>query len=216
MIKLPPSLAPSDKTTDYYAPSNWNDLDRTDLDLGGTAPLLVDVPGASPSALIVALGKDQRAYVLDRANLGGIGNPMIGAQVAGETIITASATYRTAMGTFVAFRGFGNACNLIAQGHTSVFTITPTTPPTMHMVWCGGPTSVTAPAVSMTDVSGANAIIWMVGTDNLLHGHDAETGAEIFAGGTDLVYGVQKYQTAIVAHGRVFIAGTQVYAFTPR
>jgi len=96
-----------------------------------------------------------------------------------------------------------------------VFTLTPTAPPTLKMVWCGGPKSVTAPAVSMTDTSGANAIIWMVGTDDMLHGHDAENGTEIFAGAGGLIPGVQHFQSAIVAHGRVFVVGTRVYAFTP-
>jgi hypothetical protein len=83
------------------------------------------------------------------------------------------------------------------------------------MVWCGGPTSVTSPAISMTDTAGSNALIWMVGfADNLLHAHDAETGQEVFAGGTDVVTSVQRFQAAIVAHGRVFVVGDRVYAFT--
>ena len=55
----------------------------------------------------------------------------------------------------------------------------------------------------------------MVRPDDRLYAHDAETGAEIFAGGTDLdlIPGVQKYQTADVAHGRVFVVGARVYAF---
>jgi hypothetical protein len=68
----------------------------------------------------------------------------------------------------------------------------------------------------MSNASGADAVIWMVGTpDDMLHGHDAENGQEIFAGAGDLIPGVQKFQTAIVAHGRVFIAGARVYAFKP-
>jgi hypothetical protein len=215
VIKLPPSLAASENPTDYYTPLNWSFLDGTDADLGSTAPLLVDVPGATPSSLVMALGKDRQAHVLDRDNLGGISAPLIGLEVCGEQIFGAPATYTTPMGTFVAFRGFGANVPILAEGHVTVFTITATTPPTLKGVWCGGPKSFASPAVSMTDGQGANALIWMVDLTDRLHAHDAETGAEIFAGGTDvdLIPGVQKHQVAIVAHGRVFVVGARVYAF---
>jgi outer membrane protein assembly factor BamB len=215
VIKLPPSLAASDNPTDYYTPPNWSFLDEMDLDLGSTAPLLVDVPGATPSSLVLALGKDRQGYVLDRNNLGGISAPLTGALVSGEAIFGATATFTTPMGTFVAFRGFGANVPIVAQGHVTVFTITATTPPTLKGVWCGGPNSFSSPTVSMIDAQGTNALIWVVGLDDKLHAYDAETGAEIFAGGTDLdlIPGVQKYQAAIVAHGRVFVVGARVYAF---
>jgi hypothetical protein len=215
VIRLPPSLAASENQADYYTPPNWSFLDETDADLGSTAPLVVDVPGATPSSLVMALGKDRQAYVLDRNNLGGISAPLIGGTVGGEAIVGAPAAYTTAMGTFVAFRGFGANVPILAEGHVTVFTITATTPPTLQGVWCGGPKSLASPAVSMTDAQGANALIWMVSLYDTLHAHDAETGAEIFAGGTDLdvIPGVQKYQSAIVAHGRVFVVGARVYAF---
>jgi len=119
------------------------------------------------------------------------------------------------MGTFVTFRGFGANVPILAEGHITVFEITATTPPTLKGAWCGGPKSFASPAISMTDAQGANALIWMVSLFDKLHANDAETGAEIFAGGTDLdlIPGVQRHQTAIVAHGRVFVVGARVYAF---
>ena len=51
-------------------------LDSFDLDLGSSGPLLVDVPGATPSHLVVALGKDRNAYLVNRDNLGGISAPI--------------------------------------------------------------------------------------------------------------------------------------------
>jgi outer membrane protein assembly factor BamB len=217
VIKLPPSLVATNQPGDYYAPTNWYDLDRADADLGGTAPVLVDVPGATPSRLVVALGKDQKAYLLDRDNLGGVADPLVGAMVGGEGIITAAATYPTALGVFVAFRGFGICPAYLAAGHLSAFLITATAPPTIKMTWCGGPKSVNAPAVSMIDADGTDAIVWMVGTDAKLHGHDGETGVEIFGGGPDAnaMPGIQKLHTPIVAHGRIFLVGDRVYALTP-
>jgi hypothetical protein len=69
-----PDLHRSEDKKDYFAPSDWKALDARDGDLGGSNPLPLDVPGASGSrALMLALGKDGKAYLLDRNNLGGIG-----------------------------------------------------------------------------------------------------------------------------------------------
>ena len=51
------SVFDTSKTTDYFAPSNWQSLDMTDTDLGGSGALIVDVAGATPSALLVQLSK---------------------------------------------------------------------------------------------------------------------------------------------------------------
>ena len=66
--------------------------------------MLVDVPGATPSHLIVALGKDRKAYLVNRDNLGGITAPVASASVARSSIIQAAATYRAEQGTYIAFR----------------------------------------------------------------------------------------------------------------
>ncbi len=62
-------------------------LDNGDTDLGGSGPILVDVPGATPSALVVAIGKDRNAYLLNRNNLGGVTAPVAQANVSCGTII---------------------------------------------------------------------------------------------------------------------------------
>ena len=87
-------------------PTNWFDLDNLDLDLGASGPLLVDVPGATPSSLVVALGKDGKAYLLNRGNLGGIAAPVASLNLSNNPIIQAAATYRTNQGTYVAYRVF--------------------------------------------------------------------------------------------------------------
>src|SRR5205809_1983722 len=48
--------------TDYWAPTNWLSLDNGDTDLGGVSATVIDVPGATPSQLVLALGKDRNAY----------------------------------------------------------------------------------------------------------------------------------------------------------
>jgi len=72
VIRFLPGPIFTGNPSDYWAPLNWRDLDIPwDFDLGGCGPLLVDVSGATPSHLVVALGKDTQGYLLDRDNLGG-------------------------------------------------------------------------------------------------------------------------------------------------
>src|SRR4029450_2196266 len=57
VIRFQPGPIFTGLPSDYWAPVNWADLDNFDWDLGGSGPLLADVPGATPSSLVVALGK---------------------------------------------------------------------------------------------------------------------------------------------------------------
>jgi hypothetical protein len=69
--------------TDYWAPTNWLSLDNSDSDLGGVSATVIDVPGATPSQLVLALGKDGNAYLVNRNNLGGIASHVAQAHVGG-------------------------------------------------------------------------------------------------------------------------------------
>jgi hypothetical protein len=109
----------------FFTPSNWTDLDGSDDDLGGCGPLVVDVPGATPSALIVQLGKSGVLHIVDRTNLGGIGTGdgqnmegLFSVQVAGGSIRTAPAAYTTSERTYVVFHAdaAGNFCPGTAGG----------------------------------------------------------------------------------------------------
>src|SRR5207248_1483284 len=104
-----PAMTSPGTTTDYFVPSNWIALDDADADMGGTNPILVNVPGATPSALVVAPGKDKNAYLLNKANLGGMdATPLAKTQVSTGNIISAAAAYTTSKGTtYVVFRGSG-------------------------------------------------------------------------------------------------------------
>jgi hypothetical protein len=200
----------SGSPTDYWAPTNWLSLDNGDVDLGGCGPLLVDVPGATPSSLVVALGKDGNAYLLNRPNLGGITAPVASSHVSSTSIIQAAATYRTNQGTYVVFRA--NSSRL------SAFRITATNPPTITSGWSVSRNGCGSPFVSSTDGT-RNMIVWVVGTggDQRLHGYDGDTGVVIYGGGgpSELMTGTHSYSTTgIAARGRIYIAtDNKVYAF---
>jgi hypothetical protein len=213
VIRLPPTLIASGQTRDYFAPTNWQKMDAADADLGGTAPVLVDVPGATPSKLILALGKDGRAFLLDRERLGGVAAPLAGATVSGG-VITASVAYTTPSGTFVAFKGRGIGCPSGQSGAFTAIKIGRGAPPTISIAWCAGTDTEGALAVSVTDAQGSNPILWYPSTyESRLRGMDGETGQEVFSGGSDAIPSVQKFQSVIVAKGRIFVAGSQLFAF---
>ena len=103
VIRLRAGPVFSGSPTDYWAPTNWFSLDNTDTDLGGCGAVLIDVPGATPSQLALALGKDGKAYLLRRNNLGGITAPVASANVANSVRGQSAATYRTSQGTYLSF-----------------------------------------------------------------------------------------------------------------
>src|SRR6266702_8259705 len=103
IIRLQAGPIWSGQPTDYWAPTNWLNLDSGDLDLGGVSATVIDVPGATPSELVLALGKDSNAYLLDRNNLGGITSAVAQASVSGINRGTSAVTYQTRLGTYIAF-----------------------------------------------------------------------------------------------------------------
>ena len=93
IIRLQAGPIFSGQPSDYWAPTNWFSLDQGDTDLGGVSAMLINVPGANPSQLVLALGKDGNAYLLNRNNLGGIGQPVASIAVGGAVRGQSSATY---------------------------------------------------------------------------------------------------------------------------
>src|SRR5437667_501826 len=196
--------------TDYWAPTNWLSLDNSDTDLGGVSATVIDVPGATPSQLVLALGKDGNAYLVNRNNLGGIVAPVAQANVSGVVNRgTSAVTYHTSQGTYFAFHNDGNA--------VSAYKVTAANPPTIVSGWSVGQSGRGSPWVTTTDGTN-NFIVWVVGVqgDQRLHGYNADTGAVIYAGGgaNELMSGTRQWNTGMVARGRIYFgADNKIYAF---
>jgi hypothetical protein len=193
-------------TVNYWAPLNWFSLDNTDTDLGGVSAMLIDVPGATPSQLVLALGKDGNAYLLNRNNLGGVAAPVASLNVDGVIRGQSSAAYHTSQGTYFVFRA--------ASNQLKVYKVTSTSPPTIVLAWSATQNGQGSPWVTTTDGTN-NAIVWVVGAqgDGQLHGYDGDTGAVIYPG-SDVMTGTRKWNSGIVARGSIYIANdNKVYAF---
>jgi outer membrane protein assembly factor BamB len=218
VLRFGPSLTRPTDTRDYFAPSNWKWLDSGDLDLGGTAPVPIDVPSHNgPRKLIFAIDKNGMAYLLDRDNLGGIGGALLTAHVTARGTIASPAVWSVGDGVFLALQGSGLNCPPDKAGKGLValkIRIDPA--PAIETVWCAEiPGNRGAPIVTTTD-GRSNPIVFMVGAeaDNRLYAFRGDTG-ELLASPPENLWGFYRFKTLIAAGDRLYVAGNgQVYAFT--
>ena len=211
IIRLQAGPTWTGQPTDYWVPTNWFSLDNSDTDLGGVSATVVDVPGATPSQLVLALGKDSNAFLLNRNNLGGITSAVAAANVGGINRGTSAVTYRTGQGTYI---GFHNDAGTIRA-----YRVTATNPPTIVFAWSQSQNGRGSPWVTTTDGTN-NMIVWYAATtssgDQRLHAYDGDTGAIIYAGGgaNELMSGTRQWNTGMVARGRIYFgADNRIYAF---
>ncbi len=215
VIRYDPELKPPASGRDYFAPRDWQTLDDRDADLGGTNPILLNV---GRSHLVLALGKDAKAYLLDRDNLGGIGGALAIQEVSGESIITAPATYPAPNGdAFVALHSLGSNCPApISDPSLIVLRIQAQPAPAISTAWCGSLEGAGAPIVTTTD-GHSNPIVWIVGAegDNRLHAFRGDNGEPIL-GSQPRMQGLRHFATIVITQDRLFVPGDgRIYAFTP-
>lgn len=217
VIRLLPNLQHSADTHDFFTPKNWHVLDTTDLDIGSTGPLPINVPivGGGTAAWLLALGKPGYAYLLDRNNLGGVDGALITQQVATSHIDTAGAVYQMSGGVYVAIRAVGSSCPTpVANVALTVLAITAQPAPAIRTAWCASLASTGVPTVTTSD-GVADPIVWMAGSegDMLLHAFRGDTGQVLFAGAP--MTQLRRFVTPIAAEGRLYVAADQrVFAFT--
>jgi hypothetical protein len=219
VIRLSSDLKPSADRRDFFTPENWQELDRRDADLGGTNPVLVDIPGnTARQAFVVALGKDGHAYLLNRDDLGGIGGSLADEVVSRRPIRTAPASFPVGASVFVAFQGAGSGCPAgQPAGDLTVLKVTGGDRPTLSTAWCGAVRGTGSPIVTTTD-GHSGPIVWMVGAegDNRLHAFKGDTGEPLFAAGgpNEAMAGLRQFQSLIATEERLYVgADDRIYAF---
>jgi outer membrane protein assembly factor BamB len=215
VIRFSANLRPPAGSLDYFTPYDWRALDATDADLGGTNPVVLNT-GASH--LIMALGKDAKVYLLNRDNLGGIGEGLAVDEVSSTSIITAPAVYPGSNGdTLVAFHGHGSNCpGAISDPSLIVLKVQARPAPAVSTAWCGSISGAGAPIVTTTDGS-ANPIVWMVGAegDNRLHAFRGDNGAPLLTGAQPTMHGLRHFATIVAAQDHLYVpADGRIYAFT--
>jgi PQQ-like domain len=204
-----PALPHRETPRDFFAPRDYAALSAEDLDLGGSVPLPLDLPDGARRLL--ALGKDGKAYLLDRNDLGGIGGALAVRRVARGAIITAPVTYRLGGQTFVTYRAPGALCP-DGRSTTAVAALA-ISPAALHPVWCSPIDGRGIPIVT-TDGPEADPIVWVAGAegDERLHAYRGDTGQPLFA--SRPLPRLRHFVTPLVAAGRLYLAGDgRVFAF---
>lgn len=207
IIRLPPDLQFSAKPNDFFAPSDWAMLDERDLDLGGVAPVLIEL--AKP--MVLALGKDGRAYLLDRNNLGGIGGGFASVQVSSSRIRGTAATFPMGASIYAAFQGSGISCPQRGANGLTVIRLS-SSAPAISTAWCAAMDGRGSPIVTTTD-GHTDPVVWILGAegDNRLYGFRGDTGERLYLG--QPLPGLQHFQTLIATSDHLYVAAQNaVYA----
>jgi outer membrane protein assembly factor BamB len=216
VFRVAPDLQRGENRQDYFAPSDWEVLDAHDEDLGGSNPLPFKISNTrgGEEDMVLALGKDRKAYLLNGLNLGGIGGQLAAATVSGIRIIAAPAVYPVGRDMFVALQAPGTDCPNASRNHDlTVLRITGEPAPSINTAWCGAVAGRGSPIVTTTD-GYSDPVVWMLGAegDNRLHAFRGETGEEIFT--SEPLSGLRHFQTLIATQDRLYVgADDRVYAF---
>jgi hypothetical protein len=204
-------LATLDRTNaNMYFPATWRTMDSTDADFSAVNPLYVEVPGATPSTMVVAIAKDGHMYLLDSKNLGGMAGHKADFMLStgAMSIRTVPAAYTTPTGVHVALSvDSGAICPPgMPSGKVVMSVLIPAgAPPVPRVVWCTALTGTTTAPIATTTNGSGDAIVWFI-NNNRLVGVDGETGAMI-VNPTDTCMNVRKWTSPIAVKGRIVAGG---------
>ncbi len=176
--------------------------------------MVITVPGATPSKLVVAIAKGGNGYLLDAAQLrGSASGSAAGGQLAtfslasgsGMNIYGAPASYKTAMGTYVVMSSASaTGCPGGGTGKQLMSVRITASPLAASVVWCVSMGSATAtnPIATSTDGT-SDAIVWFSNGGKLM-GVDGDTGSTIY-NSTNTCSGVPKWSSPIAVKGRIIV-----------
>jgi outer membrane protein assembly factor BamB len=233
VFRFDPGPTFSGQPTDFFAPNDFVSLDTGDLDLSGSQPLVIDAPALTPSALIMAEGKDGWVYLMDRNDLGGLAaaghTANVGALHVQVGQINNGAAFATIGGTtYVVLRPDGNTgtlgCPDGGAGDLAALKLDPTAPQKMSVAWCTSALGSGSPMITTSDGQD-DALVWIAGGEaadsedtGQLHAFDLLTGELVMSGGdagVTLTH-MHHFNSPIAVHGRIVTAGDdRVYAFKP-
>ena len=200
-------LARSDQN--LYFPTSWKQMDSGDSDFGSSNPVYFSILGATPANFIGAVAKNGNFYLLNAANLGGMGGHVQTLSVAtgAMSIKTAPTVYRTAKGTHFVLGVDANAqCpgGVVAGRSMISVLLTAGSPPKASVEWCS-PFQGEAGPISTTTDGTNNALVWYVNDDKLM-AVDGDTGQALYTS-KEACSGVRKWTSAIAVKGRIIAGG---------
>ncbi|MEZ4407148.1 MAG: PQQ-binding-like beta-propeller repeat protein [Polyangiales bacterium] len=204
---------------DYFSPSNARALDLQDLDIGSNGPVVL--PAVGSARYLFQAGKAGVAYLLDRANLGGVGGGdgttgegAFSARLFAGGVFGAAAAWSDGASTYVFIPGRGSASGCSARGGVMAARVEVSGgAPRLTTAWCSGTISnPNPPAVSSN--GNADGIVWVAGVTPTLRAYELSTGTEIFS---DAPPSVRQWTPLTVAGGKVYVTGRNtVYLYSLR
>jgi hypothetical protein len=206
---------------DAFWPASWQTMDSQDADLGSNSPVYLELPGSTPSKVVVAISKDGHMYLIDAGDFGGMAGHKVDFKVAtgAMAVKTAPAAYRTAMGTYVVFSvESGAACPSGGSGKSVVAVrLGAGSPPTPTVAWCAALSGETTSPIATTTDGQANPIVWYL-SDGKLTGVDGDTGAAVFSSGNGgSCSGARRWTSPIAVKGRIVAGGDgHLCSWSPR
>jgi len=189
--------------SDVYFPAVWQQMDNQDADFGSSSAIVIDVPGATPSTMVVAPAKTGHVYFLDAKKLGGMGGELIDL-AAGTSGFTAPASYQSSKGTFVTMTLGSVRCPGGGSGQIAGILVSPGAPAKAEVSWCASAQGRYSPIATTTDGKSESLVWFMNGSK--LNAVDGETGQVVFNGGAGDCPNVIKWTSPIVVKGRVVVA----------
>jgi hypothetical protein len=195
-------LAQVDRNTGIFYPTGWRGMDQGDLDFGSVSPVVITVPGATPSTLVAATAKDGHFYLLNPTNLGGMGGQLVDLMIAdsGMSIKAAQAAYVSSTGVHVVMNASATHCPMGTNGGIISVLVGPGSPPTAKPAWCAGGGNA-SPIATSTD--GQNeTIVWDY--NGGLRGYDGDTGATV-ASPNGACGNVRQWTSPIAVKGRIVV-----------
>jgi len=180
---------------DWNTPSNYQELDDGDIDLGSTAPVLLPPQsGSNTPYLLVQGGKDSVLRLIDRTRLGGLGGELQQVNTNAGQILTAPVAWNDPSGAtwlFLTTARASIAYNVVTDesGRTA-----------LREVWrvnTGGTSPIVAGGVLF--ISGANG----VSARDPSTGNQLWSSSQASAGGN---IGKIHWQSPIVVAGRLYMA----------
>jgi hypothetical protein len=227
IFRLDPGPSFTGQAVDYFAPNDWASLDNGDTDISGSGPLVIDAPALTPSALVMAQGKDGYLYLMNRANLGGIssaqGTANVGALHVSNGEISNGSAWATVGGTtYVVLRPNGteggDGCPNGTGGDLVAIKLDPAAPQKMSVAWCASSGGVGSPIITSSDGT-HDGLVWVFGAegDNAVHAFNLADGTVAgTSGAAPLQSGAAAHHFATIAavKGRIIVQADEgLYAF---
>ena len=187
--------------SDYFTPSNQQQLSDADQDLGsGGAMLLPDSVGSTAHPhLLIGCGKQGLIYLIDTSNMGGFG----ATDNVVQEVSLGSGTWSSP--AYFNGRVYFHGVNDVLKAFSISNGLLSSSPVAQGMVNYGYPGATP----TITSNGTANGIAWELDSSGTLHAYDANTLQEIYnsnmAGARDQLGSYVKFTLPAVADGKVFV-----------